>query len=86
MRKSYQKRLDKISHEVADESPSLDELPEIDGLEEILKLPHPLREASFVSAICKSHKKSKRLKVAQTPLSEWRESSANGLSYENSQN
>ena len=75
-----------------DSTPTLEELPQIENLDEILELPQPLREISFVKAICDGHKNRKRSKTtlserrltAVPELAAWQESSKDTMF--NSQN
>ena len=105
MKKSYQKRIDNLSRRLCEENAVLnntaaldnvmhEELPEIEGLDEILELPQPLREISLVKAICDGHKNRKRKKakaisseggLSKVPeLAAWQESSKD--QFYNSQN
>ena len=85
MKKAYQKRLDKIFRQSPDKTCGVDEdtnnddIPEIEELDQILELPPPIREISFVKAVCKTYKRCRKSKNDSTkpePSSEPQKSSA----------
>ena len=79
MKKSYQKRLDKV------ENDSGDCCAEIQDLDSILALPHPLRELSFVHAVCDGHRnpKKRKSKARAAPLEKWIDSNGQCLDSKN---
>jgi hypothetical protein len=79
MKRSYQKSLNIVAN-------GIDELvPEIPNLDQILKLPHPLREASLVQSICDIHRKSKKSgsKSKTASLAAWIETPLKGQHQDN---
>ncbi len=103
MKKGYQKLLNKLSETshasstlggslATDENLLNEELPEIDGLDQILALPNPLRENSLVKAICDAHRRRQKTKHSKVNigspnpiLARWQEDSNNEQNY-NSRN